>query len=148
MIMESDKCECCSVMSDEEARIEASKARAEEEDRKRRSKALLRFAFPEAARQKVKDAYAKVIDEQLDAVEANYGSIFSGFSTDELEGMSDKDASGFVSLVLEELGKSIAASGQKVNSEMSKIASDSDLIGSLSKAFRESSGLGPEAKTE
>ena len=135
-------------MTDEEARIEASKARAEEEDRKRRSKALSRFRFSEAARQKVKDAYAKVIDEQLDAVEANYGSIFSGFSTDELEGMSDKDASGFVSLVLEELGRAISASGQKVKSEMSSIASDSDLIGSLSKAFRESSGLSAQEKKD
>ena len=131
-------------MTDEEARIEASRARAEEEDRKRRSKALSRFKFSEAARQKVKDAYNKVIDEQLDAVEANYGSIFSGFSTDELEGMSDRDASGFVSLVLEELGRAISASGQKVKSEMASIASDSDLIGSLSKAFRKSSGLDME----
>ena len=135
-------------MTDEEIRIEASKARAEEEDRKRRSKALLRFKFPEAARKQLKEAYAKVIDEQLDAVEANYGSIFSGFSTDELEGMDDKAASGFVSLVIEELGRAVSASGQKARTEMEMIASDSDLIGSLSKAFRESSGLSAQEKKD
>ena len=135
-------------MTAEEIRIDASKARAEEEDRKRRSKALSRFKFPEAARKQLKEAYAKVIDEQLDAVEANYGSIFSKFSTEELEGMDDKAASGFVSLVIEELGRAVSASGQKARTEMEMIASDSDLIGSLSKAFRESSGLSSQEKKD
>ena len=135
-------------MTDEEIRIEASKARAEEEERKRRDKALLRFKFPEAARQQVKDAYMKVVDQQLDAVEESYPSIFAAFSVDELEGMSEADASGFVRMVVDSIAGALSGSEQKLKTELCRVTSDRSAIESLSKAFRESCGAQPQEKKD
>lgn len=131
-------------MIDEEARIEASKERAAEEDKKRRDKTLARFRFPEGARKRIRDAYLQFIDKELDAIEREYPAIFAQFSTDELEGLSDEDASGFVRMVVDGVAGALAEGGQKAEAAMAKLVADKDAMSSLTKEFRETAGLEPK----
>ena len=112
----------------------------------RKEKALERFRLTKANRSAMQKAFMEIIDKQFDMFEQSYADVFKGLSVDVLESMTEKEAAGFMDIVVKEAIRSLEQSSAAFKESMKKTTSNKEVMDGLAESFMKSIGFDPSQK--
>ena len=100
-----------------------------------------KFRLTEADKERIREAYAGLIERQFEAMETHYMDIFRKLPAETLESMSPQDAARYIGMVVQEAAEGISRGAALLQKEVADISRDEERMSRIRKSFLDSLGF-------